>query len=183
VRTPETDLKALMLASLAGDPAAYRALLECLERELQPFFRRRLAGDAAEAPDLVQETLIAIHTRRGTYDASQSFAAWAYAIARHKLVDHFRRRGRAATVSLEDGGPLFAADESAGADARLDVENALAKLPPATQSLIRDIKLKELSHAEAAASRGMSETAAKVAVHRGLKKLAAFLRPQKDETP
>jgi RNA polymerase sigma-70 factor (ECF subfamily) len=183
VRTPDSDLKALMLAGLAGDAAAYRMLLESLERELAPFFRRRLAGDAAEAPDLVQETLIAIHTRRGTYDAGQSFAAWAYAIARHKLVDHFRRRGRAATIPIEDGGALFAADDSAGAEARHDLETALAKLPPPTQSLIRDIKLRELSHAEAAASRGMSETAAKVAFHRGMKKLANLLRPHKDAPP
>ena len=172
-----------MLASLAGDVAAYRALLDCLERELAAFFRRRLAGDAAEAPDLVQETLIAIHTRRGTYDASQSFAGWAHAIARHKLIDHFRRRGRAATIPVANAGALFAVDDSAGAEAHHDVEKALATLPPATQSLIRDIKLRELSHAEAAAARGMSETAAKVAVHRGMKKLAAYLRPQKDEAP
>lgn len=172
-----------MLAGLAGDAAAYRTLLELLERELAGFFRRRLAGDAAETPDLVQETLIAIHTRRGTYDASQSFAAWAYAIARHKLVDHFRRRGRAATVPLENGGVLFAADGSQSAEARLDIERALATLPPGTQSLIRDIKLRELTHAEAAAARGMSETAAKVAVHRGMKRLAHFLRPTKDEAP
>lgn len=183
MRTPDADLKALMLASLAGDAAAYRTLLESLERELAAFFRRRLAGDAVEAADLVQETLIAIHTRRGTYDASQSFAGWAYAIARHKLIDHFRRRGRAATVPLEAGGALFATDDGPSAEARHDIENALATLPPATQSLIRDIKLRELSHAEAAAARGMSETAAKVAVHRAMKKLAAYLRPQKDETP
>jgi len=172
-----------MLAGLAGDAAAYRTLLEWLERELAPFFRRRLTNDAAEAADLVQETLIAIHTRRGTYDHTQSFTAWAYAIARHKLVDHFRRRGRAATVPIADGGMFSAADETGSAEARHDVEKALASLPPATQSLIRDIKLRELSHAEAARARGMSETAAKVAVHRGMKKLAAFLRPQKDAPP
>jgi len=172
-----------MLASLAGDADAYRTLLECLERELGRFFRRRLAQDAAEAPDLVQETLIAIHTRRGTYDTSQSLAGWVYAIARHKLVDHFRRRGRAAAISLDDAGALFAADDRAGAEARHDLDKALARLPLPTQSLIRDIKLKELSHAEAARARGISETAAKVAVHRGMKKLAAFLHPQKDVPP
>jgi RNA polymerase sigma-70 factor (ECF subfamily) len=183
VGTPDLDLKALMLASLAGDAAAYRTLLESLERELGPFFRRRLANDAGEVSDLVQETLIAIHTHRGTYDHTQSFAAWAYAIARHKLIDHLRRRGRAATVPLVGDGGLFAADESASAEARLDLEKALANLPAATQSLIRDVKLRELSHAEAAALRGMSETAAKVAVHRGIKKLANFLRPQKGAPP
>ena len=182
VPTPEPDLKALMLAGLAGDAAAYRTLLEWLERELTPFFRRRLANDSAEVADLVQETLIAIHTRRGTYDHTQPFTAWTYAIARHKLVDHFRRRGRAKTVPIADD-MVPAADETAGAEARHDIEKALATLPPATQSLIRDIKLRELSHAEAARARNMSETAAKVAVHRGMKKLAAFLRPQKDAPP
>jgi len=172
-----------MLASLAGDAPAYRTLLEFLERELAPFFRRRLADDAAEAADLVQETLIAIHTRRGTYDSSQPFTAWTYAIARHKLVDHYRRRGRAPTIPLDNAGDLLAADETAGAEARHDVENALGRLPPATQSLIRDIKLRELSHAEAARLRGMSETAAKVAVHRGMKKLVEFLRPQRGAPP
>jgi RNA polymerase sigma-70 factor (ECF subfamily) len=183
VRTPDSDLKPLMLAALAGDAAAYRTLLEVLEHELGAFFRRRLGHDAAEADDLVQETLVAIHTRRGTYDPTQSFAGWAHAIARHKLVDHFRRRGRAATVPIDDGIALFAADESAGAEARIDLESALARLPPATQSLIRDTKLNELSHAEAARARGISETAAKVAVHRGLRKLANILRPQNDGRP
>src|SRR5438477_12421890 len=107
-----------MLASLAGDAAAYRTLLESLERELQPFFRRRLAHDTAEADDLVQETLIAIHTRRGTYDRSQPLTAWTYAIARHKLVDHYRRRGRTRMLPLDEGGHLPAADETAGAEAK-----------------------------------------------------------------
>lgn len=183
MRTTDSELKALMLASLAGDAAAYRLLLESLERQLLAFFRRRLAVDATEAPDLVQETLIAIHGRRGTYDASQSFAAWAYGIARHKLLDHFRRRGRAAIIPLNESDALLAADESASADARHDIEKALASLPPATQALVRDVKLHDLSHAEAGARRGMSETATKVAVHRAMKRLAAFLHAQKDPRP
>jgi RNA polymerase sigma-70 factor (ECF subfamily) len=176
VRSTEADLKALMLAGLAGDAASYRALLEALQHMLAAYFRRRLGGNEAETDDLVQEVLIAIHTRRGTFDRTQLFTAWAYAIARYKLVDHFRRRGRAATVPLEDGIALFVPDESSSVDARYDIERALERLPPATQSLIRDIKLKEHSNAEAAAARGMSETAVKVAVHRGLKKLSGLLR-------
>jgi RNA polymerase sigma-70 factor (ECF subfamily) len=182
VQTPEADLKALMLAGLAGDGAAYRLLLETLQRQLGGYFRRRLAGDPSEVDDLVQETLIAIHTRRGTYEHSLLFTAWAYGIARHKLVDHFRRRGRASTVPVEDSG-LFVPDDSRSVDARLDIERALATLPPATRALIRDIKLKEQSNAEAAEARGMSETAVKVAVHRGLKKLAAFLRAEPEKRP
>ena len=183
MQTSEADLKALMLAGLAGDAAAYRALLDALQRQLAAFFGRRLSSSPGEVDDLVQESLIAIHTRRGTYDRSQPFTAWAYAIARHKLIDHFRRRGRATMISLDDGGSLFVADESASVESRLDIEKVLATLPPATRALIRDIKLKELSNAEAAAARGMSETAVKVAVHRGLKKLAAFLHPDASGRP
>ena len=176
MQSSEADLKALMLAGLAGDAAAYRALLDAMQVRLAAYFHRRLNNNEAEVDDLVQESLIAIHTRRATYDRTQLFTAWAYAIARHKLVDHFRRRGRAATVPIEDSVPLFVADGSASVDARYDVERALQRLPPATQALIRDIKLKEMSNAEAAAARGMTETAVKVAVHRGLKKLSGFLR-------
>jgi RNA polymerase sigma-70 factor (ECF subfamily) len=175
---PEAELKALMLAGLAGDAPAYRVLLETLRRQLGAYFRRRLGTSGAETDDLVQEALIAIHTRRGTYDRAQPFTAWAYAIARHKLLDHFRRRRRAANVPIDDAAALFVDDESTGVHARHDLEKALAALPPATRELIRDIKLREFTNAEAAAARGMTETAVKVAIHRGLKKLAAVLRPE-----
>lgn len=180
---PEAELKALMLAGLQGDAPAYRVLLEMLQRQLAGYFRRRLGGAGADTDDLVQDVLIAIHTRRGTYDRTQPFTAWAYAIARHKLLDHFRRSHRVASVPIEDGATLFVDDESASVDARHDLEKALATLPPATRELIRDIKLREFTNAEAAAARGMTETAVKVAVHRGLRKLAAALRPEAGREP
>ena len=59
----EAKLKALMLAGLAGDAAAYRMLLSALGGHLRAYYRRRVGEDAE---DLVQETLIAMHARRGT---------------------------------------------------------------------------------------------------------------------
>ncbi len=178
----EPQLRAWMMAGLAGDAAAYRALLADLRARLLPFFIRRPGDHAAEADDLVQDALIAIHTRRDTYDAAQPFTAWAYAIARYKLVDHYRRARRRATLPLEHADALFGPDESAAADARRDVSTALAGLPPRTQALIRDTKLDGLSTADAAARAGMSETAAKVAVHRGLRKLTARFAPSERST-
>ncbi len=169
-----------MLAGLDGDAAAYRALLEAMRHRLTAYFHRRLGHGSAEIDDLVQDTLIAIHTRRGTFDRTQLFTAWTYAIARHKMIDHFRRSGRAIKVPLDDAGNLFAEDEGHSVHARYDIQKALEALPEATRSLIRDIKLRDLSHAEAAQARGMSETAVKVAVHRGLKKMSAFLRSESD---
>lgn len=166
-----------MLRALDGDAAAYRALLDALRGPLLGFYRRRLgAEDAGEADDLVQETLIAIHGRRATFDPSQPFTAWAYAIARYKLIDHLRRRRRRRAVPIDDVAELFAADQFEAAMARHDVDKLLATLPERPRRMIRDTKLEGYSNAEAAARLGSTDVAVKVGVHRGLKRLAARLQ-------
>ena len=81
----EAQYRDWMLAALMGDAQAYRRLLEGLTRHLRSYYARRL--DTAAAEDAVQETLIAIHTRRASYDPALPFTAWVYGIARYKLID------------------------------------------------------------------------------------------------
>jgi RNA polymerase sigma-70 factor (ECF subfamily) len=167
----ETELRALMVRALGGDGPAYAELLRKLQGHLRAYYLRRL-GRAADAEDLLQETLIAMHTRRSTYDPSRPLTAWVYAIARYKLIDYFRRTKRQAEEPLDDPDILFGTADANAAEAALDVDRLLHKLPPRTQRLIRDVKIEGLSTAEAAARHGMSESAVKVGVHRGLKTLA-----------
>jgi RNA polymerase sigma-70 factor (ECF subfamily) len=172
METSEAELKALMIASLEGEAGAYRALLGDLRLRLSAYFDRRLRRDPDEVEDLVQDTLIAIHTRRETYDPAQPFTPWLWAIARYKLIDHYRRSGRRPMTPLDDVvGELRAEDGTAAAEARRDVEKALDTLPERVRALIRDLKIDERSVAETAARAGMSEGAVKVAVHRGLRSL------------
>ena len=161
-----------MLRSLGGDGAAYAALLGKLNLFLRAYYRRRL-GNASDAEDLLQETLIAMHTRRATYDTTRPFTAWVHAIARYKLIDQFRRTKRRAEDPLDDPDMLFSSQDANAAEAQLDVDRLLGQLPAKTQRLIRDVKIEGLSTAEAAARHGMSESAVKVGVHRGLKTLGA----------
>ena len=165
----EAQYRDWMLAALAGDGAAYRMLLQGLTRHLRSYFARRL--DPAAAEDAVQETLIAIHAKRATYDPALPFTAWAYGIARYKLIDEFRRLKRRATVPLEEAGDLFGHDEAGEAIARRDVGKLLDKLPEAKRRLVKDIKLDGVSVADAAARSGLSESAVKVTVHRAIKSL------------
>lgn len=168
----ETRLRGLMLASLGGDAASYRLLLAELTRYLRPYFLRRLsAAHHSHAEDLVQETLLAVHSRRMTYDPARPFTAWLHAVAHHKFVDHVRRHAIRPTVHLEDDAPVFAEDDSANAADRLDVEAVLTTVSPRTADLIRETRLEGLSVAEAASRHGMTEGAAKVSIHRGLKAL------------
>lgn len=168
-----------MRASLDGDAAAYRAVLDRLSLYLRAYYRGKLhrAGRSpSEAEDLVQDTLIAIHTRRHTYDVDQPFTPWAQAIARYKLIDHLRRtRTAMSNVPIEDAGDLEAQDDHAGVESTYDLDRLLAKLPEKMRRAIRFVKLDGLSVAEAASRTGMSESAIKVSVHRGLKALASAI--------
>lgn len=165
----EARLRLLFVASLDGDRTAYRALLVELTPFLRAFFARRLSSEQmAHADDLVQETLLAMHTRRLTYDRDRPFTAWLHAIAKHKLIDHLRRRQHK-SVPLDEQMPAAMRDGTASGD----LETVLATLPARTSSLIRTVKVEGSSVAEAASAHGMSETAAKVAIHRGLKALIA----------
>jgi RNA polymerase sigma-70 factor (ECF subfamily) len=170
----ETRLKALMLAALDGDGRAYRGLLEDLRQHLGRYYARRLGPAlAANCDDLVQDTLMAIHSRRLTYDRNQRLTGWVYAIARYKLIDHFRRHKLRATVPLDEEANLFSADDSGNAVVRRDVEVALGTIPARPADLIRQVRIDGATIAEAAQKSGMSESAVKVSIHRGLKALTA----------
>jgi RNA polymerase sigma-70 factor, ECF subfamily len=88
----EARLRGLLLSSLDGDSGAYRIFLQELSALLRGYLRGRLARMPDEIEDLVQETLLAIHNQRHTYDKAQPLTAWVHAIARYKMIDLFRRR-------------------------------------------------------------------------------------------
>ena len=171
----ETELKALMLAGLAGDAASHARLLAALAPRLRGFFARRLGGQTAEAEDLVQETLLAIHLKRGLYDGSQPLTPWVQAIARYKLIDAWRRTGGRRMESLDETDELLAEDVSEAAMARRDLDVLLDRLPKRQQALLRDVRIEGLSMAEAADRHGISVAAVKVGLHRSLKALQALV--------
>lgn len=173
----EARLRPLWLAAQGGDEAAYARALEAMALRLRAYFRRRLSDAPHDLEDLVQETLLAVHLQRGTFDATMPVTAWLHAIARHKLVDLWRRSGRARAV-FESFDEL---DESAhpvapSAAPTRDLSVLLAQLPSAMRRSIEDTKIRGLSVAEAARAEGVSESAVKVNVHRGLQKLSRLIR-------
>lgn len=175
----EPELKALMTASLAGDAAAHRALLTELGSRLRGYYKKKLARigrSATEAEDLVQEALIAIHAGRHTYDTAEPFTPWVHAIARYKLVDHLRRtRASLADAPIEDADEVMAQDDHVGVESAYDLRRLLARLPQKMRRAIECVKVQGMSVAETAALCGVSESAVKVHIHRGLKALAASI--------
>src|SRR6202011_2998006 len=131
--THEIELKALMLASLDGDAASHRALLERLSRRLRAYYKGKLARvgrSAEEAEDLVQEAVLAIHFKRDTYDPGEPLTPWVHAIARYKLIDFLRRtRTSLADVPLEAADEVMAQDDSLGAESTYDLKRLMQRLP------------------------------------------------------
>lgn len=174
----ERELRPLWLLAQAGDEAAYRRALGLAAARLRGYFGRRLREQAHEVEDLVQDTLLALHLQRGTYDEQLPVTAWLHGIARHKLVDHWRRRGRpdALAEPLDELPEALHPAIESDADTRRDLHGLLARLPAAQRAAIVDTKLVGLSVAEAAQRRGASESAIKVQVHRGLQRLARLVK-------
>lgn len=171
MRPDEAALARLMVLSQQGDRQAYAALLEACQRWLRGYYSRRIAP--AQLDDLVQETLIALHTKRASWDATRPFLPWLAAIARYRWVDHLRRRYRAEERELHED--LIGSDDEPAIAARITLGRLLGLLPPAQQRVIALVKIEGLSIAEASAATGQSESLVKINIHRGLKRLAHMI--------
>jgi RNA polymerase sigma-70 factor (ECF subfamily) len=172
----ETQLRGLLLKGLAGEESAHRAFLTEAAALLRGFFRNRLRGAPEDAEDLVQETLVALHTKRDTYDPAYPLTAWMYAIARYRLIDHLRRlRRRGVHNSIDDLDIGDADPEYEASDARRDVAALLERLPEKQRAAIRLVKIEEKSVREAAEATGYSESDIKISIHRGMKTLMRLM--------
>jgi RNA polymerase sigma-70 factor (ECF subfamily) len=179
----ESEWSLLMRAAIAGDDTSYSDLLRQLTPALRALARRGLsrAGLAeTDAEDVVQDALLAIHLKRRTWDETAPIVPWIFAIARHKTIDALRRRGRRIEVPIEDLADVLASGAEAPSLIVSDVDRRLGDLPEGQRRVVRLVAVDGISIEEAAMKLTMSKGAVRVALHRGLARLAALLRM--DET-
>lgn len=177
----EEQWAALLHAALGGDEQAYRQFLVAVTPYLRALAARRCAQfgvPSAETEDVLQEVLIAIHLKRGTWDTQRPIGPWLSIIVRNKLIDILRRRGRRVEVPVEDVIETLAAEETrSGLDA-MDAERLIGRLRPPQDDIVRSISLNGASIRETAGRLKMTEVAVRVALHRALKTLATLYRSE-----
>jgi RNA polymerase sigma-70 factor (ECF subfamily) len=175
-------LACLMRSAQDGDGAAYAALL----REVLPALRslvraRRRFMQASDIEDIVQDILLSLHAVRATYDPRRPFKPWLHAIAYNRIADSGRRHYRQAAnsaMAAEHAETFAAAETNDWEETYGDPEalrQAIAHLPAGQRQAIEAVKLKEMSLREASEATGMSVSALKVAVHRGIRSLRLTL--------
>jgi RNA polymerase sigma-70 factor (ECF subfamily) len=175
VQDREAEWAGLMRAAVGGDGAAYERLLKAMAPILRSVARRglvRAGRSEAEAEDVVQETLLAIHLKRHTWDAGRPIGPWVRAIAHNKLIDHLRRRGNRVDVPIDGFEDVLSAPDNTSPVETRDVEPYLDGLPTRQRDVVRCILWEEISIRDTATRLKMTEGAVRVALHRGLAAIA-----------
>ena len=150
----------------------YRALLSEIQLWLERYYRKRVAP--AQLDDLVQEVMMAVHTKRATWDPSRAFYPWLAAIARYRWVDHLRKVYKHESKELFEDDAVEDSEEEV-VMARVSLSRMFGQLPQAQAEAIELVKIGGLSIREASEKTGQSESLIKVNIHRGLKKLATMV--------
>lgn len=170
-----------MRAAMDGDTQSYHRFLSAVTPYLRSLARRRcqqLGAPASEAEDIVQEVLLAVHLKRGTWDVARPIGPWLSTIVRNKLIDSLRRRGRHISVPIEDVMATLEAEEQTDNLDRMDAETLLSRLKDPQRDIVRSISLQGAGIRETAERLKMSEVAVRVSLHRALKALAALYRSE-----
>jgi len=167
----ESELADLLRAAIAGDERSYAVFLDRVSGLVRAYARRKISHGGVDPEDVVQETLLAIHLKRHTWMPDAAVMPWVYAIARFKLIDAFRRRGRRIEIDVDDIAETYPQPEVETASER-DVSRALDTLAPGQRSVVAAISVEGFSIEETAQRFGMNEAAVRVALHRGLAAIA-----------
>lgn len=175
----EGEWTAWMRAAISGDAGAYRQFLVGVTPHLRALARHRcrtVGASEGDAEDIVQEALLAIHLKRGTWDQARPIGPWIAAIVHNKLIDSLRRRGRHVTVPIEDVIETLGVEDHADGATQGEIDGLLGQLKVRQREIVKSISVNGSSVRETADRLHMTEGAVRVALHRALKTLAALYR-------
>jgi RNA polymerase sigma-70 factor, ECF subfamily len=188
--TTVADDRELVSAAQAGDRGAMDALLR---RHYDRIFAlcRRITGSEADGADAAQEALIAVVRGLPRFDGRAQFSTWAYRVTTNVCLDELRRQRRRPVPGL--GGSDWSGGQSAAADPiddvplldeqvgdRLDIDAALAQLPPDFRAavVLRDVC--QLDYAEIGQVLGIPPGTVRSRIARGRAAVAARLAGNPD---
>lgn len=171
----EPTWESLLSRANQGDGAAFGIFLRQVTPALRAVIRARgHALPADQHEDILQEVLLAIHLKRQSWRPDTPVRPWLYAVARYKVVDAFRRRGAAIHLPIEDFGDVLPDDHQPAPLAGRDAERMLALIDSRSAALVHAVSLEGDSPETAGQRLGLSAGAARVALHRAMKRLAAL---------
>jgi RNA polymerase sigma-70 factor (ECF subfamily) len=181
------DVAELVARAQEGDREAFDELVRVTYAESYTL-ALRLMGNEEDARDVVQEAYLRAFRGIKRFRGDAQFPTWMYRITANCSATHLGRRTKHRHEVLEDNDPIAderpAGDPQQQADAgalRTRLTTALEALPPKLRQVVVLRDIYDLPHEAIAAELGISETAAKVRLHRARKKLREDLFPRRAE--
>jgi RNA polymerase sigma-70 factor (ECF subfamily) len=168
-----------------GDQAAFEDLVRATYADTYTL-AFRLTGHEEDARDVVQESYLRAYRGLKRFRGDAQFTTWLYRITANCAATYLGKKARRRTESLSDDFPLADVDPERDPGSRADatllrdrLELAIADLPPKLRAVVVLRDVYDLSHESIAAELGISESAAKVRLHRARKKLRETVFPSK----
>lgn len=172
----------------AGDDSAFADVYDTVGPRVHAFLLRQ-TRNRISADDLLQQTLLQMHRKRGTYATGLPVLPWAFSIARRLYIDELRRRRTDALWSargVEEDEHLASSsphDELASHELLARVESKLARMPKTQRAAFELLKVEGLSQQEAAQALGTTVSAVKLRAFRAYATIRAALgQPAKRRT-
>lgn len=168
----------------SGDDAAFSELYDLIAPKLHGYLLRQ-THDPVRTEDLLQQTMLQLHSHRGRFIVGGEVLSWAFAIARRLLINSYRRRKREASgreVQAAELPPFSMPIDDLVDSKRITstIETELSRLPEAQRVAIELIKKDGLSMREVAEVLGTTSNAVKLRVHRAYVALRIALAKRAD---
>lgn len=167
----------LVAQGRTGDRAAFGELVRRHGAAVRALVRR-MGADAASADDVAQDAFLSAFEQIAEFRGEGAFRTWVSRIAARLYARRWRRDARAEL--LAEGADADEAPGGVGADARIDLDDALKSLSDPERICVSLCYGVGLSHAEAAAALNAPLGTVKSHVKRGLDKLRSRLSPDGD---
>ena len=184
----DVELSELVVAARDGDQLAFEQLVKATYAGTYTL-AYRLTGDEEDARDVVQESYLRAFRGLKRFRGDAQFTTWLYRITANCASTHLSKRSKGRHDELSDDDTVLderpESDPETMAEAgvlRDRVKAALEDLPPILRAVVVLRDVYDLPHEAIAAELGISESAAKVRLHRARKKLRESLFPQRRES-
>ena len=171
--------EALARQAAAGDTAAFERLYRRHLRRVHAAIWRLLGGNAARAEELTQDAFVRAWQALPRFRHESAFGTWLYRLAVNTALMHLRARSGGEDRETDDAALAFEASPGRRADLGLDLERAVARLPPRARAVLVLHDVEGWKHEEIARELGMAVGSSKAQLHRA----RGLLRGWLEETP
>lgn len=185
----QASIDELVEVARTGDHAAFDELVRRTHADTFAL-ARRLVSDPDDALDVTQEAYLRAFRSLRKFRGDAQFSTWLYRITANCAATQLGRRRRHQHEALDEEATVYDTtpehDPAAVADAahlRERLEDAIADLPPRLRAVVVLRDIYDMNHAEIAEELGISESAAKVRLHRARRKLRTQVFPLRGEAP